>query len=107
MASKIKPQPGIMDIDLYVGGASTLDGVSNVLKLSSNENPMGPSPAVKEAFSRAVHELHRYPSTDHAGLRTAIGEVWKLDPDRVICGVGSDENFTPDVPSIRGPGATR
>jgi histidinol-phosphate aminotransferase len=91
MASKIKPQPGIMDIDLYVGGASHLDGVSNVLKLSSNENPMGPSPAAKEAFSRAVHELHRYPSSDHASLRKAIGDVWKLDPDRVICGVGSDE----------------
>lgn len=91
MASKIKPQPGIMDIDLYVGGASHLDGVSNVLKLSSNENPMGPSPAAKEAFSRAVHELHRYPSSDHASLRKAIGDVWKLDPNRVICGVGSDE----------------
>jgi len=91
MASKIEPQPGIMDIDLYVGGASTLDGVTNVLKLSSNENPMGPSPAAKEAFSRAVHDLHRYPSTDHASLRTAIGDVWSLDPDRIICGVGSDE----------------
>ncbi|MGY9031665.1 MAG: histidinol-phosphate transaminase [Rhodobacterales bacterium] len=104
MASKIKPQPGIMDIDLYVGGASTLDGVSNVLKLSSNENPMGPSPAVKEAFSRAVHELHRYPSTDHAGLRTAIGEVWKLDPDRVICGVGSDEILHLMCQAFAGPG---
>jgi histidinol-phosphate aminotransferase len=91
MASDIKPQPGIMDIDLYVGGASQLDGVSNVLKLSSNENPMGPSPAAKEAFSRAVHDLHRYPGTDHASLRNAIGTVWNLDPDRVICGVGSDE----------------
>ena len=38
---------------------------ANVLKLSSNENPMGPSEAAKEAFGRAVHELHRYPSTDH------------------------------------------
>ena len=104
MASKIKPQPGIMDIDLYVGGASTLDGVSNVLKLSSNENPMGPSPAVKEAFSRAVHELHRYPSTDHAGLRAAIGEVWKLDPDRVICGVGSDEILHLMCQAFAGPG---
>jgi len=93
-----------MDIDLYVGGASTLDGVSNVLKLSSNENPMGPSPAAKEAFGRAVHELHRYPSTDHAGLRTAIGEVWKLDPDRVICGVGSDEILHLMCQAFAGPG---
>ncbi|WP_394179402.1 histidinol-phosphate transaminase [Yoonia maritima] len=91
MADGIKPQPGIMDIALYEGGVSHLDGVSNVLKLSSNENPLGPSDAAKEAFSRAVHQLHRYPSTDHVGLRTAIGDVWGVDPDRVICGVGSDE----------------
>ena len=91
MTSKIKPQKGIMDIALYVGGASHVEGASNVLKLSSNENPMGPSDVVKEAFSRAVHSLHRYPNTDHSGLRHAIGEVWQLDPDRVICGVGSDE----------------
>lgn len=91
MASQIKPQSGIMDIDLYVGGASHLDGVANVLKLSSNENPLGPSPLAKEEFLRAVHDLHRYPSMDHASLRGAIGDVWGLDPARVICGVGSDE----------------
>ncbi len=45
----------------------------------------------KEAFQRAVHKLHRYPSTDHAALRQAIGEVHGLDPARIICGVGSDE----------------
>lgn len=91
MADGIQPQPGIMDIALYQGGVAHLDGVSNVLKLSSNENPLGPSDAAKEAFARAVHNLHRYPSTDHAGLRGAIGDVWGVEQDRVICGVGSDE----------------
>ena len=38
-----------------------------------------------------MHDLHRYPVTDHRALRQAIGEVWGLDPDRIICGVGSDE----------------
>lgn len=80
-----------MDIRLYEGGAGHLDGKANVLKLSSNENPQGPSDAAKEAFRRAAHDLHRYPPTDHRALRAAIGEVWHLDPDRVICGVGSDE----------------
>lgn len=87
----IKPQPGIMDIDLYVGGASHVDGVRNVLKLSSNENPLGPSDAAKEAVVRATHDMHRYPSTDHSSLRLAIGEVWGLDPERIICGSGSGE----------------
>ncbi|MBB5722434.1 histidinol-phosphate aminotransferase [Loktanella ponticola] len=91
MANQIKPQPGIMDIALYVGGASHVDGQTNVLKLSSNENPLGPSSAAKDAVARSVHEMHRYPSTDHTPLRQAIGETWAVDPDRVICGVGSDE----------------
>jgi len=91
MSAKIKPQRGILDIALYEGGASTVDGQTNVLKLSSNENPLGPSPAAKEAFSRAVHDLNRYPSTDHASLRRAIGGAWSVDPDRVICGVGSGD----------------
>jgi histidinol-phosphate aminotransferase len=91
MTKTITPQPGIMDIALYEGGASHVEGKSNVLKLSSNENPLGASDAAKDAFARAVHELHRYPNTDHRSLRVAIGEVWGLDPDRIICGVGSDE----------------
>jgi histidinol-phosphate aminotransferase len=91
MTKTITPQPGIMDIALYEGGAAHVEGKANVLKLSSNENPLGASDAAKEAFARAVHDLHRYPNTDHRSLRVAIGEVWGLDPDRIICGVGSDE----------------
>ena len=89
--SGIKPQPGIMEIDLYVGGTSKIEGVSDVVKLSSNENPFGCSDAVKKAFGKAGHGLHRYPSTDHAELRAAIAEVHGLDAERIICGVGSDE----------------
>lgn len=88
---RIAPQPGIMDIALYQGGASHVEGKSNVLKLSSNENPLGSSDAAREAFSRAVHDLHRYPSTDHAALRQAIGEVWKLPPGQIICAAGSGD----------------
>jgi len=62
-----------------------------VVKLSSNENPFGTSAKAVEAYGRAAHQLHRYPNTDHLGLRTAIGEVHGLDPSRIICGVGSDE----------------
>jgi len=91
MGSQIKPQPGIMDIALYQGGAAHVDGQTNILKLSSNENPLGPSAAAKDAVIRSVHDMHRYPTTDHGALRRAIGEVWEVDPDRVICGVGSDE----------------
>jgi histidinol-phosphate aminotransferase len=91
MSAPIRPQPGILDIALYQGGQSALEGVAEPLKLSSNENPFGPSPAALEAMGRALGESHRYPSTDHAGLRAAIAEVHGLDPDRIVCGVGSDE----------------
>jgi histidinol-phosphate aminotransferase len=91
MTDAIRPRPGIMDIALYEGGAAHVAGITDAVKLSSNENPFGPSEKAKEAYLRAVHQLHRYPSTDHARLRQAIGEVHGLDPARIICGVGSDE----------------
>lgn len=91
MASSITPQPGIMEIKLYQGGQSTLDGVSDVLKLSSNENPFGPSQAACAALAKAAHQMHRYPSTDHAELRALIGAQYGLNPAQIICGVGSDE----------------
>jgi histidinol-phosphate aminotransferase len=100
----IAPQPGIMDIKLYQGGASHVAGLENVVKLSSNENPLGPSDAAKEAVRRASHELHRYPSSDHASLRTAIAEVLGLDASRIICGAGSDEIITFLCQAYAGPG---
>lgn len=104
MTSDIRPQPGIMDIALYQGGAATVAGKTNTIKLSSNENPFGPSDKAKEAFARSVHSLHRYPSTDHAALREAIAETHQLDPNRVICGVGSDEIIHFLCQAYAGPG---
>lgn len=89
--SKIAPQPGILKIDPYVGGSSSIEGMTDIVKLSSNENPLGPGDAALEAYRRAGHALHRYPSGDHLALRQAIGEVHGLDPARLICGAGSDE----------------
>lgn len=104
MNDAIRPQPGIMEIALYVSGESRLAGRSEVLKLSSNENPYGPSDKAKAAFAGTVGQLHRYPSTDHADLRRAIGEVHGLDPDRIICGVGSDEVLQFVTQAFAGPG---
>ena len=98
------PQPGIMNIELYQGGKSAIAGRDDVLKLSSNENPLGPVPAAIEAAGAAAVDMHRYPSTDHAGLRAAIGEVWGVQPERVICGVGSDEVLQFVTQAYAGPG---
>ncbi|WP_136682448.1 histidinol-phosphate transaminase [Falsirhodobacter xinxiangensis] len=104
MIDAIRPQPGILDIALYEGGKSHVAGMTNALKLSSNENPFGPSERAKEVFLRSVHQLHRYPGTDHASLRQAIAEVHGLDAGRVICGVGSDEIITFLCQAYAGPG---
>jgi histidinol-phosphate aminotransferase len=47
---KIQPQPGIMDIEFYQAGSSHATGAENTVKLSSNENPFGPSPVAIEAL---------------------------------------------------------
>lgn len=100
----IKVQPGIMDIALYQGGKSSLAGVSDVIKLSSNENPYGPSPRASDALRQAAGALHLYPSTTHDELREAIADVHSLDMDRVICGVGSDEVISLICYAFSGPG---
>ncbi len=102
--SGIAPQPGIMEIALYKGGKASLAGRSDVLKLSSNENPRGPSPAALAAFRAAADTMHRYPATDHAELRAAIAEVRGLDADGIICGVGSDEIISFLCYAYAGPG---
>lgn len=102
--TQITPQPGIMDIALYVSGESRLPGRGDVLKLSSNENPLGCSDQARAAYVAAAGDLHRYPNTDHAPLRRAIGEVHGLDPDRIICGVGSDEVLQFAVQAFAGTG---
>nr|WP_162784822.1 histidinol-phosphate transaminase [Paracoccus suum] len=102
METSIAPQPGIMDIALYQAGAG--HGLANAVKLSANENPLGPPPAAVEAILRAAGEVNRYPSSDHADLRRAVGEVHGLDPDRIICGAGSDEIISFLTQAYAGPG---
>jgi histidinol-phosphate aminotransferase len=104
MSAPIQPQPGILDIALYQGGVSKLAGHAAPLKLSSNENPFGPSPLAVAAARDTIADLHRYPSTDHAGLRAAIAELHGLDADRIICGVGSDEVLAWLAQAYAGPG---
>lgn len=102
--TKITPQPGIMKIALYQGGAAHVEGMSNAVKLSSNENPLGASDAATDAYRRAAYDLHRYPSSDHLALRTAIAEVLGLDAKRIICGAGSDEIIAFLCQAYAGPG---
>ncbi|MEM1273109.1 MAG: histidinol-phosphate transaminase [Pseudomonadota bacterium] len=104
MSTHIRPQPGILDIAPYIGGAAKIDGQSDILKLSSNENPWGVPESAKLAMADTLATLHRYPSTDHAPLRAAIAEIHDLDADRIIMGVGSDEILSLLAYGYAGPG---
>ena len=59
-----RPQPGILDIQVYVPGESHLPGGMTPIKLSSNESPLGASPKAKAAFLAASAELERYPDDE-------------------------------------------
>jgi histidinol-phosphate aminotransferase len=82
----LEPKPGILDIELYVGGRSSVPGVERVFKLSSNESPIGPSPKAMEALSAAANHLELYPDGSSRHLREAIAQVHGLDLDRIVVG---------------------
>jgi histidinol-phosphate aminotransferase len=90
-----QPKPGILEIVPYVGGRASVAGVEQVCKLSSNESPLGPSPKAVEALAKATGELELYPEGSAQILREAIGEVYGLDPARIVAsGDGSDAILT-------------
>ncbi|MER9875127.1 histidinol-phosphate transaminase [Mesorhizobium sp. M0195] len=87
-----RPRAGIMDIEAYVPGKSTApEGVAKVHKLSSNENPLGPSPKAIEAARAVADKLAVYPDGSARRLREAIAEVHGLNPANIVCSNGSDE----------------
>ena len=92
-AAPPEPKPGILDIAPYVGGKAKIDGVADPIKLSSNENPLGCSAAAKAAYFDAVERLHIYPDGRASKLREAVAAKFRLEPERLIFGNGSDEIF--------------
>ena len=98
------PKPGILDIELYVPGESSVAAHVKPIKLSSNETPLGASPHAIAAYSDAAKPLERYPDGGAAALRAAIGARYGLDPARIVCGAGSDELLTMLAHAYLGPG---
>ena len=86
-----KPLARMATFAPYVQGKCEIKGRRDVIKLSSNECCFGPSPAAIEAYERASTELHRYPDGSQAALRLAIAREHGIDPDRIVCGNGSEE----------------
>ncbi len=91
MSAIPKPQPGILDISAYVPGKSSAPAGVRLHKLSSNESPLGPSPAAMAAYGKQAVNLHLYPDGAASKLRDAIAARYGLNADRIVCGAGSDE----------------
>ena len=92
MSDRPVPRPGLLTIAPYVPGRSQAAPGVEPVKLSANESPLGTSPRALRAFKHAVDEgLDIYPEGTSKHLRVALGEVYGLDPDRILCGNGSDD----------------
>lgn len=91
------PRPNIEGIRPYKPGRPIEQVVRElgikgpVIKLASNENPLGPSPRALSALRRTLPELHYYPEDSGHLLRAKLSAVHKVDPDSVILGNGSVE----------------
>jgi histidinol-phosphate aminotransferase len=100
----LKPRPGILEIAPYVGGEAAIAGRNRVIRLASNENPLGASPQAVAAYVAQQDELHRYPDGGAIRLRQAIAEGHALPAEQIVCGAGSDELIGLLIRAYAGPG---
>ena len=98
-----EPKAGILDIQAYVPGKSGASG-AKVFKLSSNESPLGASPAAIAAYGAAAGSLELYPDGSAAALREAIAQRYGLNAECIVCGAGSDELLQLLSHAYLGPG---
>lgn len=98
------PRPGIEKAPLYIPGCHSVEGIADPAILSANENPHGASPLARDAYMKAAASMHRYPDGGATDLRNAIATRNGLDPDRIVCGAGSDEIITMLTRIFAGPG---
>ena len=97
-------KPWIAAMHAYVPGKAAADGAPVIAKLSSNENPWGPSPKAVAAMQAVIAQGHRYPDPASTSLRAALGEKYGVDPAHIICGTGSDEILHMIASAFAGPG---
>ena len=98
------PRPGVLAIEAYVPGKSAAPAGVKLHKLSSNETPLGPSPAAIAAMQETAGHLELYPDGSATKLRQAIAQKYGLDPERIVCGAGSDELLSLLTYAYMGPG---
>lgn len=99
-----QPKPWVLDVPLYEPGKSQVRGVSRVIKLSSNEAALGPSPKAVAAYEEAKASIVLYPPGPSPELKAALAETFDLDPARITTGCGSGEIINLVCRAYAGPG---
>jgi len=99
-----QPRPGVLDVQPYVGGESSIPGIHRIIKLASNEAALGPSPKAIAAARGTKDQLCRYPDGACSALRQTLGQLHGLDPQQIACGAGSDELLAILMRAYAGPG---
>jgi histidinol-phosphate aminotransferase len=95
MKTHIKPQRGLNAMKPYVPGKPIEEvqreyGLKDVIKLASNENPLGPSPKALAAIEKALPRLNLYPDSQSYNLRQAIAKHLGFEIERIAIGNGAD-----------------
>lgn len=94
LAASLRPE--VQAFSPYVPGRSIAEtmaqyGLSRVIKLASNENPLGTSPVVTKRLQALAGQSFRYPQAGSPALRNALGKHLGVAPDMIVPGNGSDE----------------
>lgn len=87
---------GVAELQPYVPGKPIEElqrqyGVRDVIKLASNENPLGPSKAALAAIAKSSKEMTRYPDGNGYALKMALADKLQLAPEQITLGNGSND----------------
>ena len=92
----IEPRPELSKLSDYVPGKSIEEireryGLTKVVKLASNENPLGASPKAVEAFLKIADSLHLYPRGDAPSMIRSLAEKIGVKREQIVVGKGANE----------------
>lgn len=105
----LKPKPGIETIKAYQGGKPIEEvkrelGISDIIKLASNENPLGPSPLAMQAIQEVSQQVHFYPDGNAYYLKADLATHLGVSEDQLILTNGSNEVLQLVGETYLGPG---
>ena len=99
--TNLRIRPAVASLPRYVPSKTAPDAV----KISSNEMPTPPSPAVLEAIARELETINRYPDLTAAPLREALAQRFGVGADQVCVGTGSSAILVAALSAVCQPGS--